>query len=264
MGFKLLHRRRAIEPQTMKRSLRLVLAMLLWPQPCGAQAMPDDFVHLKSVDPSILQDIRYAGRFNFLGAPAPGYDAAECILHRRAAEALARAQAKAKAEGLSLKVLDCYRPQKATQAFAAWVRGPETGEAARDFHPGMSKKHLIERKFISGNSSHSLGLAVDVTLVGLKHSPAQTKAPGGGPCNGPFDTRPLESDLDFGTTFDCFAEESATDHKALPDEARRNRNLLRTIMKSGGFDNYAREWWHYHLSPAPKGVTPQNFDIINR
>src|SRR5688500_16743304 len=100
MGVKLLHRRRAIEPQAMSRSRGPALAILLgailpWPQPCGAQAMPDDFVHLKSVDPSIAQDIRYAGRFNFLGAPAPGYGAAECILHRRAAEALARAQAKA-------------------------------------------------------------------------------------------------------------------------------------------------------------------------
>jgi D-alanyl-D-alanine dipeptidase len=49
-------------------------------------------VHLRDVDPSILQDIRYAGTDNFTGRPLPGYAAAECLLLRDVAEALSRVQ----------------------------------------------------------------------------------------------------------------------------------------------------------------------------
>ena len=39
--------------------------------------MPKDFVYLRDVDPSIEQDMRYAGADNFTAEPVPGYDAAE-------------------------------------------------------------------------------------------------------------------------------------------------------------------------------------------
>ncbi|HTQ82629.1 MAG TPA: peptidase M15, partial [Pseudolabrys sp.] len=34
-----------------------------------SQALPADFVYLRDVDPSIAQDMRYAGDDNFTGAP---------------------------------------------------------------------------------------------------------------------------------------------------------------------------------------------------
>src|ERR1700761_7935328 len=43
----------------------------------AAQAPPGDFVYLRDLDSSILQDIRYAGANNFMGRPIGGYDAAE-------------------------------------------------------------------------------------------------------------------------------------------------------------------------------------------
>ena len=52
--------------------------------------MPKDFVYLADIDPSIQQDMRYAGATNFTGNPVPGYDAGECVLVRPAAEALKR------------------------------------------------------------------------------------------------------------------------------------------------------------------------------
>ncbi len=42
-------------------------------------AMPARFVYLRDVDPSIQQDMRYAGSDNFTGRPVPGYEAPECI-----------------------------------------------------------------------------------------------------------------------------------------------------------------------------------------
>jgi D-alanyl-D-alanine dipeptidase len=73
---------------------------------------PEDFVDLKSVAPSIVVDIRYAGPHNFVGRPIPGYDADKCLVTRRAAEAVSSMQQKLTAFGLSLLVYDCYRPQR--------------------------------------------------------------------------------------------------------------------------------------------------------
>jgi len=47
-------------------------------------------VRLADIAPGIRSEIRYAGPDNFTGARVPGYDAAECLLRRPVAEALAR------------------------------------------------------------------------------------------------------------------------------------------------------------------------------
>ena len=54
----------------------------------AAAALPLDFVYLRNVDPTIRQDMRYAGSHNFIGRPVAGYKTAECILTRQAALAL--------------------------------------------------------------------------------------------------------------------------------------------------------------------------------
>ena len=54
----------------------------------GAQALPGGFVFLRDIDPSIIQDIRYAGSNNFVGRPLAGYDAAECVVKREVGLAL--------------------------------------------------------------------------------------------------------------------------------------------------------------------------------
>lgn len=51
-------------------------------------SIPDGFVRLSSYDPTILQDIRYAGYHNFVGRPINGYTTEECILTIQAAEQL--------------------------------------------------------------------------------------------------------------------------------------------------------------------------------
>ena len=48
--------------------------------PAAAQTMPGSFVHLRSIDPSIIQDIRYATTNNFAGHVLKGYEAAEFIV----------------------------------------------------------------------------------------------------------------------------------------------------------------------------------------
>ena len=77
-----------------------------------AQSRPEDMVYLRSIDPSIEQDIRYASAHNFTGHPLDGYAAAQCLLTQEAAQALARVQKALRAQGYGLKVFDCYRPSR--------------------------------------------------------------------------------------------------------------------------------------------------------
>jgi D-alanyl-D-alanine dipeptidase len=80
--------------------------------PAGAQTLPGGFVYLGDLDPTILQDIRYAGRNNFVGRPLAGYGAAECVVKRDVGLGLKRVQAELGSQHLSLKMLDCYRPAR--------------------------------------------------------------------------------------------------------------------------------------------------------
>src|SRR5487761_2199921 len=97
----------AMEPRKLAA---LLTAATLLPAAAAAGGLPTGFIYLRDVAPGIAQDMRYAGANNFTGQPLPGYDAAECVLRRDVAEALARVAADLARENLGLKVYDCYRP----------------------------------------------------------------------------------------------------------------------------------------------------------
>src|SRR5258708_33839414 len=80
----------------------------------GAQTLPGSFVFLRDIDPSIIQDMRYAGSNNFVGRPLRGYDAPECVVKRAVGLMLRSVQQELALQGLSLKMLDCYRPARAS------------------------------------------------------------------------------------------------------------------------------------------------------
>jgi D-alanyl-D-alanine dipeptidase len=217
--------------------MRHRLAILLLLAPVAARAEPPaGFVRLGDIAPGIAQDIRYAGSENFTGRPVPGYAKAECWLARAAAQALAKAQAEAQREGLGLVVYDCYRPQKATDAFLRWARDPSDQARKAEFYPAIDKSELFVRGYIGARSGHSLGATVDIGL---------TKA--GAP-------------LDFGSGFDLFDSRSATGSKAVSPQAQANRAKLAALMGRHGFANYPREWWHYTLRSA-RGLKPLDVDI---
>ena len=71
--------------------IRIGVALRLMLLPAATLAgshLPSGFVYLRDVDPTIVQDIRYAGSHNFVGRPIRGYLAAECILSERTANAV--------------------------------------------------------------------------------------------------------------------------------------------------------------------------------
>src|SRR5262245_36988660 len=48
----------------------------------AAQPLPGGFVYLRDIDPTIIQDVRYATSNNFMGRPLKGYGAGECVVKR--------------------------------------------------------------------------------------------------------------------------------------------------------------------------------------
>ncbi len=56
------------------------------------------------------------------------------------------------------------------------------------------------------------------------------------------------NELDFGTVFDHFGPEAASDYFENNDSnsiARDNRRWLHTVMKQAGFETDVDEWWHF-------------------
>jgi D-alanyl-D-alanine dipeptidase len=247
--------RPAIVRQVLTAAL-LVLAS----RPGNAEPLPAGFVRLRELAPTMAQDIRYATPFNFTGAPVPGYSRGECVLTRMAADALIRVEKRLARQGYGLKLFDCYLPARAVAAFNDWVKRPSAVDLGRIFHPSIVRGDLVAKGYIAGNSSHSRGSTVDVGLVRAGEAALPTPVDPG-PCDGPLSTRPRESSLDLGTSFDCFSEKSALGYPGLSHEARRNRTILATAMKAEGFRGYSKEWWHFTLAKEPFPKTSFDFPV---
>jgi D-alanyl-D-alanine dipeptidase len=221
--------------------------------PAWAQSLPPGFVRLRDVDPSILQDMRYAGPDNFTGRPLPGYERGECILRREAALALKQAQADLVPHKVSLKVYDCYRPARAVAAMARWAANPRATPDTSRYYPRLEKRNLFALGYISAHSAHSRGVSVDLTMVPLDGTARQAAfdpTAHYGPCTGPAAARAPDDSVDMGTSFDCFDLKSWTNAGPLTGDQRTRRDILVQAMTRHGFKNYAREWWHFSYYAA--------------
>ena len=152
--------------------------------------------------------LTYATAQNFTGKPV--YRAPRCYLHADAARALQKAVALAAPLGLGFLIYDAFRPREAQETL--WEHTPDPTFLADP----------------ARGSSHSRGVAVDLTLVD-----AATRQP-----------------LDMGTAFDAFTPLSAHGCTRIAAESQRNRLLLLGLMTAAGWDFYADEWWHYQLFNA--------------
>jgi D-alanyl-D-alanine dipeptidase len=188
------------------------------------------------------------------------------VLTRPAALALAQVQADLRPRGMSLKVYDCYRPQRAVDHFVRWIRlvdrpGYEGDDEMMKeaFFPTVPKRRLFREGYIARRSGHSRGSTLDLTIVRLPYrARASYPDPAAGPlprCDAPAVGGPGgrldEGDLDMGTAYDCLSPLAATDSPEVAPAARANRRLLREAMGRRGFRNYPQEWWHFTLRSEP-------------
>ena len=217
--------------------------------PACAQALPGGFAYLRDIDPTIVQDIRYAGSNNFVGRPLKGYPAAECVVKREVGSKLKAIQQELSRQNLSLKMLDCYRPARAVADMWAWAQNSKETPAGRRFNPAFAKADLFRLGYIATHSGHSTGAALDLTLVDLKADNSAVFDPNKAysDCTAPAEVRAPEASIDMGTGYDCSDRKSHTAARSITPEQRRWRNLLVAAMARQGFVNYSKEWWHFSL-----------------
>jgi D-alanyl-D-alanine dipeptidase len=179
---------RSAGPLKMRIRAGLALIVMLLPAPAAAgSALPRGFVYLRDIDPTIVQDIRYAGSHNFVGRPIKGYLAAECILSEAAANALATVQRALAEKKLSLIVWDCYRPQRAVDDFFRWSKDPTHAEMKAEFYPRTDKANLFALGYLARRSAHSRGSTVDLGIVpgDVSSAPPQNPPPSPKACTSP-------------------------------------------------------------------------------
>jgi D-alanyl-D-alanine dipeptidase len=224
---------------------------------------PAGFVDVQKIIPSIILDIRYFGPHNFVGEKIEGYKAPKCFLTEKTAVALSKVQADLKEFSLSLKIYDCYRPQRAVNHFVRWAKDINNTKTKDEFYPTIDKKNLFRDGYIAAKSSHSKGSTVDLTIVPFPVPEQENYIPGQPlqACYMPVDKRFKDNSIDMGTGFDCFHEKSHPANNQVGLEQRVNRILLKTLMEKHGFKNYDKEWWHFTLKGEPFPNTFYDFLI---
>src|ERR1700731_2559659 len=200
-------RRRRVNPFSTLSRAGLVLIIMKLPAPAAlaCSALPKGFVYLRDIDPTIVQDIRYAGSHNFVGRPIRGYLAAECILSEPAANALEDVQRKLAEKELSLIVWDCYRPKRAVDDFLQWSTDPAHSEMKAEFYPRTDKEKLFALGYLAKPSPHSRGSTVDLGIVpaGSPVTPPPSPSQPLKSCTSPKGERFEDGTIDFGTPNVC-------------------------------------------------------------
>ncbi len=174
--------------------------------------IPDksSLVRVRDYIPDILVDLKYSTEDNFTGQKIYGFT--EAYLRYGTIEKLRQAQDILKAQGMTLKIWDAYRPVSAQ--FCLWEVCPNSTYVA---NPNK------------GYSSHSRGNTVDVTLVAVD---------GGEP--------------EMPTGFDDFSSRADRDYSDCSAAAAGNATLLENTMEQCGFKPYSGEWWHFSdVDPYP-------------
>jgi D-alanyl-D-alanine dipeptidase len=216
----------------------LTLALEAFAEPRNEQR-PGTFVDAATMAPGLIVEARYATAHNFVGRPIDGYEKPLCYLTRPAATALAEVVADLAPHGLTLKVFDCYRPQRAVAHFVRWARNPDDQKMKAQFYPHVDKRTLFRDGYIAARSGHSRGSTLDLTIA--------NRADG--------------KELDMGTPFDFFSPHSWPSDRNVPAAAQRNRALLAQAMRQRGFRPYDKEWWHFTLRHEPYPETYFDFPV---
>ena len=177
-----------------------------------------EVVNIQELDPTIMVDLRYSSKNNFLKKDIYG-DLEECFLRKEPAEMLCLANKHLKESYPELRLLV--------------FDGLRTRSVQKKLWDALDTISLSERtQFVADpekGSIHNYGAAVDLTLS-------------------------LENglELDMGTNYDHFGElafpaleDSLLALGKLTGKQIENRRILRKVMTKAGFSTIDSEWWHF-------------------
>lgn len=185
-----------------------------------AQSMEaQGLVDIASLDSTIRVSLMYSRADNFTGKVLYS-DLREAYLHPKAAKALVQAQKllKDKRPDLSLIVYDAARPMTIQQKMWNVVAG--------------TSKNIYVSNPRNGGGLHNYGMAVDITLCDVVTG----------------DTLDMGTKVDFlGSYAHIDQEASLVKQGIISIQAKKNRELLRNVMRQAGFTPLRSEWWHFNL-----------------
>jgi zinc D-Ala-D-Ala dipeptidase len=174
-------------------------------------------VDIRSVDPTIIVELRYAGRNNLVGYPL--YPRGTCALARpEVASGLAAAQAFLRRYQFGLKIWDGYRPVAVQEKL---------------WHASHNSDYVANPE-IGVGSLHSWGVAVDATLVDTWNRPVR-----------------MPSD------FDDFTPAAMWRYVGRHPDIRAHVHLLQMAMRNAGFWGLRTEWWHFTIADWQKYLPEQ-------
>ncbi|WP_196891578.1 M15 family metallopeptidase [Aureivirga marina] len=223
----------------MKKTILLIFSILFLVSFQKKDTLPNGFSYVDNKLPTIITEIRYHSKDNFVGKKIDGYEKSICILTNEAIAALDKIQKELITKNLGLKIYDGYRPQQAVNEFVRWARVLNDTIMKQKYYPNVKKKNLFRDGYIASKSGHSRGSTVDVTLVN-------------------FETG---EELDMGSPWDFFGKESWVKNPNLTPKQKKNRQTLQKIMNKHGFRSYSKEWWHFTLKNEPYPKTYFNFPV---
>lgn len=221
--------------------------------------LPENFVFLTDIDPTIIENSRYYTDQNFLARQVIGYNTPRIICTKEAALKLKEANEDLKKDGYKFVVYDGYRPQEAVDEFARWSVDINDQVAKEYYYPTLNKKDVFKLGYIAKRSGHSRGRTFDLTLIETSKILRPIAITKRILQNG--ETIPFLDDntIDMGSSFDLFHQVSNHGSNLVNNEHNENRELLKVIMKKHGFNDYQKEWWHYTLENEPYKTTYFNF-----
>src|SRR5437868_13137285 len=174
-------------------------------------------VDIRSVDPTIIVELRYAGRNNLVGYPL--YPQGTSALARpEVASGLAAAQAFLRRYQFGLKIWDAYRPVTVQEKL---------------WHASHNSDYVANPE-IGVGSLHSWGIAVDATLVDLRNR-----------------------DVRMPTDFDEFTPAAMEPYMGSSFEIGGHARLLKYAMHKAGFCGLRTEWWHFTIADWQKYLPPE-------
>lgn len=106
----------------------------------------------------------------------------------------------------------------------------------------------IQRKNFEIQKAKLADKYTDEELFAMTHRLVAMPEVAGHPAGAAVDIRIINEDsvpLDFGTNIWEFVKDSYTFSPYISAEAKRNRQLLRSVMLPAGFAPYDGEWWHF-------------------
>ncbi len=191
----------------------ILLFMTPTPNITFAKSTEHKLIELKTIDPSLKLDIRYATKNNFLGRPV--YKEAKAFLQEEVAEELVKINNSFKKDGYGILVFDGYRPWSITKIF--WDETP-----------------IEKRKFVADpkkGSIHNRGCAVDLSLYDLKTG----------------------KEIKMPCEYDEFSERAYPSYSGGTKEESKMRDyLIHKMQESMLFSVHSNEWWHFDYRNCDK------------